>query len=372
MRFPLWLVLSLSLLLSGGCWAAKDIKELSIVSGVAVDPGERAPYRLTLQFADPTAMARERERPHPFYVKQGEGQSVLDAVRDISRSDPRQRLWSHLEMILINEELARQESLFQLLDVAHRYNEMRRDVVLALVSGSDAGRFLRLKLDPPLLEGSLLRRMNQESFESGESPMTTMLDFLHTKYGEVKDTLMVEMMETEGGIAYNGAAVLKNGRKVGRVDFPEIRGYLLLKNRLKSGIDVIRTERGKVTVWLVGEKIKPVVTSLRPLTFSIQGEIKGFIQEINTPESFEGIADFKRLEERVARKVTDEIRKSLRTSQRCRADYCQLGNLLAQSYPSYWKKVRSEWSDRVWPQAKFHIDVSARLNHSGIQTPKGR
>src|SRR5690606_5527193 len=184
-------------------------------------------------------------RPHPYYVKQAEGYSVLDAVRNISRRDSRRRLWSHMEMLLINEKLVRRENLFRLLDVAQRYHEMRRDIVVALVSGTDAARFLERKVEPPLLGGFVLRRINQESYESGEALLTTMFDLLLVKYGEVKDMLLVEARETEGDVSFNGAAVLKDGRKVGRVDFPEIRGYLLIKNLLKSGTDIIRTKRGR-------------------------------------------------------------------------------------------------------------------------------
>lgn len=372
MRYPWWMALFLILMLTSGCWSARDIKQLSIVSGAAIDPGKQAPYRLTIQFADPTAMVHQQERPHPYYVKQAEGYSVLDAVRNISRRDSRRRLWSHMEMLLINEKLVRRENLFRLLDVAQRYHEMRRDIVVALVSGTDAARFLERKVEPPLLGGFVLRRINQESYESGEALLTTMFDLLLVKYGEVKDMLLVEARETEGDVSFNGAAVLKDGRKVGRVDFPEIRGYLLIKNLLKSGTDIIRTKRGSVTVWLEGGKIKTKVTSLRPLTFTIKGMVKGHIQEINSSEDFSRISSLRRLERRVAREVTGEIRRSLRTSQRFRADYCQLGNLLAQYHPSYWKKVKEHWSDRIWPQAKFRIEIHVRLLHSGRENPKGR
>src|SRR5690606_5051558 len=155
-------------------------------------------------------------RPHPYYVKQAEGYSVLDAVRNISRRDSRRRLWSHMEMLLINEELARRESLFQLLDVAQRYHEMRRDIVVALVAGTDAGRFLERKVEPPLLGGFVLRRINQESYESGEALLTTMFDLLQVKYGGGKDMLLVDARAAGGGVCFNGAVVLKDGRKVGR------------------------------------------------------------------------------------------------------------------------------------------------------------
>ena len=373
MRCPLWMALFLSLLLTGGCWSAKDIKELSIVNGAAIDPGEKELYRLTIQFADPTALSREKERPRPFYVKQTEGNTILDAARNISRSDSRQRLWSHMEMLLINEKLARRESLFRFIDVAHRYHEMRRDIVIALVSGTDAARFLERKMEPSFLGGTVLRRINREAYEAGEAIFTTMLDLLHVKYGEVKDMLLMEVREVDGGdVTYDGAAVLKNGKKIGHVHLPEMRGYLWLKNLLKTETNIIRTRRGSVTVWLEDGKIKTEVTSLSPLTFAIRGKVKGRIQEINTSEDFNRVSALRGLERQVAREVIDEIRNSLRTSQRMGADYCQMGNLLAAYHPSYWKRVKHKWSDRIWPQANFHIDIDVRLTQSGREKAKGR
>lgn len=370
MRYPWWVALFLSLLLTGGCWAARDIKELSIVNGAAIDPGEREPYLFTIQFVDPMAMAREQERPNPYYVKQAEGRTVLDAARNISRRDSRRRIWSHLEIILINEKLAERESLFKFLDIFRRFHEVRRDVVIALVSGSDASHLLKRGMHPSYLGGSVLRRVNQESFESGEAILTTLLDLLHVNFSEVKDMLLVEMRDIEGEIAYGGAAALREGRKVGRVHLPEIRGYLWIKNMLKVGTDIIRTKRGRVTVWFEGGKIKTKVTSLNPLTFTIKGKAKGRIQEINTSENFNRTSALRELERRFAREVEKEIRQSLETSQQMGVDYCQMGNLLAAYHPDYWKKVKPHWRDRYWPRAKFNIDITVQVR-TGREYPGG-
>jgi Ger(x)C family germination protein len=372
MRWP-FLILALLLLCCGGCWASVDMNRLALVSGAALDRGEHASYRLTAQFVDPTGMVRNEERPNPYYTRWMEGSSILSCVTNLNRNNPRKPYWAHMKTLLIHEDLATEENVFDLLDFFHRDNEVRNDISIAMVSDRTAATYLEERLKPPLVESLILQEINEGAYEyTGKSPYTTLLDLLYIKYGPVHDMLLEKVQEKEGGIVYSGAVVLKKGKKVGEVQTPHIRGFHWLKNRMRRGEYTIPLENGKVSILVKGGETSMRITSLHPLTIAVEGTVDGYINEMLSPQDFSTVGSIQSLEKKCAALVADEIRASLKMSQELHADYCQVGNLVAQQYPDYWKKVKDSWSDHEWPQARFTVDISADIPHAVNQIPKGR
>ena len=105
-RSFVWKILPLTLLVllfCNGCWDKKEFNQLAIAQTIAVDY-DKGQYELTIQLVMPTASDTDVSSDS-MWIIQGNGESVAEAMEQISRSAPRELYLDHLDIVLLGEGL---------------------------------------------------------------------------------------------------------------------------------------------------------------------------------------------------------------------------------------------------------------------------
>ena len=137
-----WKLLPLVLfvmLFCNGCWDKKEFNQLAIAQTIAMDYEEEQ-YKLTVQLVMPAASDEEISGDSMWLIS-GEGDSVAEALEQISRSAPRELYLAHLDIVLLGEGLLRHD-ISQGLEYFIKEDVLRRRTNLLAVEGA-AGELLQ-------------------------------------------------------------------------------------------------------------------------------------------------------------------------------------------------------------------------------------
>ena len=94
-------LLILIAVINGGCWDKKEFNKISFATAMAVDRIDEA-YQLTIKVMMPKNAS---DGDYPVWVVSGNGKSIQDAMDDISKRSPRNIYWSHMDVIILGENV---------------------------------------------------------------------------------------------------------------------------------------------------------------------------------------------------------------------------------------------------------------------------
>ncbi|MCX7841474.1 MAG: Ger(x)C family spore germination protein, partial [Clostridia bacterium] len=140
-RIGLLLMVLLLCFFMTGCWNIREINSLAITICVGIDKTENG-YRVTHQILNPKAIASKSPKDEPavvLYVE--EGKDIFEIYRRTTTQSPRKIYNSHMRMVIISEDVAR-EGLKKILDFFTRDHEFRTDFYFAIAKGVSANRLL--------------------------------------------------------------------------------------------------------------------------------------------------------------------------------------------------------------------------------------
>ncbi|KOS27055.1 spore gernimation protein GerA [Bacillus anthracis] len=150
MRFYLVLLCTLLLLFLTGCWSSKEVEELSLTAGIALDKGKDStiekedeeggyPKRnlitATYQIVSSQAQSKGNGQQKRYINVSETGDSIHQIVREFSLKRESAMFSPHLKNIVISDSLVRTYSLEQLLEQYLRDNEVRLSCMILISKG---------------------------------------------------------------------------------------------------------------------------------------------------------------------------------------------------------------------------------------------
>lgn len=122
------LILFHILFLTTGCWNRRELNELAIATGMAIDITDDDQYLVTVQIVNPGEVASKQAKGTQASVTTFEAKagSISEAIRKMTTNAPRKIYLSHLRILVLSEELAK-HGIGKSLEFLSRDHEMRTD-----------------------------------------------------------------------------------------------------------------------------------------------------------------------------------------------------------------------------------------------------
>ncbi|QGQ96819.1 Ger(x)C family spore germination protein [Paenibacillus psychroresistens] len=374
---------SLILLLMTGCWNRAELDEYSFVQAVAIDKSEQENIKMTTHFYKPNggggdASGSKTKSMGSSLNIQTEGENIFDAIRDITLHLGRKSKWDHNRVILVSEEIIKQQNIAELLDLFIRDHEPRPTTYI-LVTKGEASDYLEL---PPYIENTLgqqFRSMDQVSYQSSAKVIkATILDLeiqMKSPTGiALLPTLYLEKKhKKEPAIA--GIVLLEKGKLIDSLPASEVRGLLMLTNKMKGAAFSIPCE-GKV-----GGKIKKDAFELSFINSKIKTSIKKDAVDVHIALALKGSAgelvcssliteqDEAAFEKRVSDLAKKEMQQVITHLQDKKIDALGIGNKIFAKNPKTWLKWQKDWNER-FAEIHFSMDVKVEILHTGSSIGK--
>jgi len=392
-----WLLLFLimtSTVFISGCWSQKELNELAIISAMAIDKNEEGKYVKTIQLVNPGNVAGGLQgggngQSPAVTVYTAMGDSVLEAHFHATSKVSRRLYHGHANLIVISEELAREEGITDILDAFERDPEIRMTSRVVIAHHTKAGDLLKSltaidKIPAEKVNGTIQTTERAR----GESMEVTLQDVITTLTSAGKETVIsgfsligdiqqgkkmenVQQSELDTTLESDGLAIFKEGKLVDWYQGEMSRGVVWILDKIQQ-TDVILDWKGQentLTYNVVRQKTKvsaDTTNDLPVITVNVRAE--GDIREVRSQIDLTDPYEILDIEKEFEKEIKKQLENTVTRTQQNKSDIFGFGEVIHRSDPEKWKKMKSDWNDTYFPNLKVNVKVEAFIRRSGNRT----
>lgn len=399
------MVLCFSLVFLVGCWDEKDLNEIGIVTGIAIDKDpQNYRYLITLQVVLPGNMQKNKGgNQKPYKEISSEGKTFFDAQRRLSKKYERIPFYSHNGLIIVDQAVAK-EGLSNTLEFFTRDIEARDNVLLAVAKDTTARDILDYDNKTEPIPSLSLSKFDNVAFRNSGSVYKTVLDFNQSGYSYGIDPLLGVFSFTpqvnssqssssqtdtssskttssnsdsqQKDINYTGSAVFVQDKFQGFLSEDETTAYNFAAGKIKSAvvnINGLQNKNALITTQVLSEqcKVEPHFNGSK-ISFDMHIRDVSNIDEVHDDTDVTDINVLSKLEKEHDEKVKESVEALISKMQlKYKSDIFGLGQSFYKKYPSQWKKIKSKWLN-IYPTVQCNVTVESTLVRSGMTNNKDK
>ncbi|MCT1902755.1 Ger(x)C family spore germination protein [Oceanobacillus sojae] len=388
---PFFMAIYLPLL--SGCWSSHELKDLAIVSAYALDKNEDGTYVGTFQLINPMnvpgALQGGASGQNPSIATYtATGGNPLEVSDNASTKVSRDLYFAHTSLLVISEELAREEGLATILDAMERGLEFRTTTKIVISRDMKAGDFVQVltAIDQVPAEKAIKSLEFTEKLY-GENVATDLQKFIKaavlkgkeplvsgfTVEGDIEKAKTMEQLQSSEGeatIEVNGIGVFKEGKLMNWIEGDKNEGTLWVLDQIqqapvnidwddKKAAISYKVVRQKTNVEAQTKDEKPVI--------SVHIRAEGDLRVIEVPVNVTDPHVIFRIEQALQQKIKDEAEAAIHEAQKTKTDIFGFGEKLHQSDPDSWKKLEPKWQDVYFPALDVDVTVEAFIRRTGMR-----
>ena len=353
-KFVLIVTTLFILLISSGCYNYKEINNMAIVSSIGIDKdNKKDKYIVSAQIMNSKESENSEDSQITVYTK--EGDTVHEALRNITLKSPRKLYGNHLSKIVLSEEVAK-EGIDNILDTFNRVTEVRNEFIITIVKEDKASDVLKVLTTTESIPAEYVKLSLKIADETSGLTYATKLDefiSLYLKKGidPVVPVLKIDKKEKKGTtinnitttnpiskIVIEDLAVTNKGKLETYLKNEEIIGYNFLRNQIQKMIIPVKCddENNYASISILKNKTKSSAEKKDNkyiINFNINSE--AIITEYNCKKDLTDEKVIKELEKDTEKKIKRYIKKSLNKQKETKGKFLGLERIIYLDYPKY-------------------------------------
>jgi spore germination protein KC len=375
-------------LILSGCWDHREISEITVVVGMAVDKGDDDKYTLTVEginakeLSDKTASGLS---PSVVYTLTGDTLAELSRKMNIGIS--KNLIYSHTKVLVISEEVLR-DGMIDFLDFLERNREIRDDFNIVTARNVKASDILKITYVTQKSSSLKLHTQLNTFFESwGGDPNIRLNDIIQaytspgkrgvmaalTIKGDIKKGTSVDNMKKaapDAMVVVDSMAVLKNDTLVDFLPLEDTRNYLWITNKLDKTVISVDCSKDKylgVRVFNTITKTKGRLIKGRAM-INLKVRAEGYIDSSQCQDDLTQINTFRKFGKLTEKEIKKNLEETIKKLQKdYEADIFGFGELVHRQDYKNFKRIEKQWDD-YFKDAIVNIDVNVNLRRTGIRT----
>ena len=353
-KFVLIIITLFILLISSGCYNYKEINDMAIVSSIGIDKDNKNDkYIVSAQIMNSKESEDSEDSQITVYTK--EGDTVHEALRNITLKSPRKLYGNHLSKIVLSEEVAK-EGIDNILDIFNRITEVRNEFIITIVKEDKASDVLKVLTTTESIPAEYVKLSLKIADETSGLTYATKLDefiSLYLKKGidPVVPVLKIDKKEKKGTtinnitttnpiskIVIEDLAVTNKGKLETYLKNEEVIGYNFLRNQIQKMIIPVKCddENNYASISILKNKTKSSAEKKDNkyiINFNINSE--AIITEYNCRKDLTDEKVIKELEKDTEKKIKRYIKKSLNKQKETKGKFLGLERIIYLDYPKY-------------------------------------
>lgn len=353
-KFVLIIITLFILLISSGCYNYKEINDMAIVSSIGIDKDNKNDkYIVSAQIMNSKESEDSEDSQITVYTK--EGDTVHEALRNITLKSPRKLYGNHLSKIVLSEEVAK-EGIDNILDIFNRITEVRNEFIITIVKEDKASDVLKVLTTTESIPAEYVKLSLKIADKTSGLTYATKLDefiSLYLKKGidPVVPVLKIDKKEKKGTtinnitttnpiskIVIEDLAVTNKGKLETYLKNEEIIGYNFLRNQIQKMIIPVKCddENNYASILILKNKTKSNAEKKDNkyiINFNINSE--AIITEYNCKKDLTDEKVIKKLEKDTEKKIKRYIKKSLNKQKETKGKFLGLERIIYLDYPKY-------------------------------------
>ena len=353
-KFVLIIITLFILLISSGCYNYKEINDMAIVSSIGIDKDNKNnKYIVSTQIMNSKESEDSEDSQITVYTK--EGDTVHEALRNITLKSPRKLYGNHLSKIVLSEEVAK-EGIDNILDIFNRITEVRNEFIITIVKEDKASDVLKVLTTTESIPAEYVKLSLKIADKTSGLTYATKLDefiSLYLKKGidPVVPVLKIDKKEKKGTtinnitttnpiskIVIEDLAVTNKGKLETYLKNEEVIGYNFLRNQIQKMIIPVKCddENNYASILILKNKTKSNAAKKDNkyiINFNINSE--AIITEYNCKKDLTDEKVIKKLEKDTEKKIKRYIKKSLNKQKETKGKFLGLERIIYLDYPKY-------------------------------------
>lgn len=364
------LMLCVLLLLLSGCWSRREMNDLGVVVTIGIDRVKADQLEVILTVAQPGAAGSGKSsggggQVKPKTVIRRTGRTLIEAIRRTELSIPRRLSFSHNQVVILGEALAR-ENLDPILDFLLRKGELRLSSQIYLLRGASVIELLQME---PLME-NLMATALQELVTNRAGLEVELRQFFAARSTPYQAPMMpiLRLRPHEGAepqappleAELAGAAVTENGHVVGTLDSETVRGLIWLAGGARHGVVTAECpdQPGRWLSARVARSGHKLRTYWRGDQIAFKLELSGQLAIVDMQCDFvlDDPKTIGKVQAAFQKRLIERTRQAIDATKAIPADPLFFGERVRAYHPAYWRKVGNRWS-KVWADTPVQISA---------------
>lgn len=368
--------------LSTGCWNRREVNTLAVATGLAIDK-DQDKYVVTVQIIIPREIASKRAGVNsPVITLTEKGETIFEALRKMTKVSSRKIYMAHLQTVVLSEEIA-EEGLSKILDFLARDHEFRTDYYFIIARDAKAAEILKIVTHMENLP-SLSIHESLKTSEKAWAPTkaTRIIELINSLLLEGKSAVIsgvkvigpsftsteqLKEVEMPSEILIDNLGIFKDDKLVGWLNEDESKGYNYIIGNVKSTIGIIPIDNSrKVSLEIkhAASKIKAKFDNGKPY-IDLKIEIKCSIGEVYGPIDVYKQENLNIIQNRASLKLENMCNDTVgKVKSDYQTDIFGFGEAVHRANPSYWKKVKKNWSEE-FKNLPINTKIDLQIEGSG-------
>lgn len=381
MKIKIFLIMLLCFLTSG-CWNYNELNDLAIVTGIGIDKHEVG-YKISLMISNSkSTQSSSRDGESQTTVFTGIGKTFTEALSNIDVKTPRTLYLGHLEVAVVDEEIAKDDINF-VLENLMRNPETAKKYYLVIARDNKAEEILT-SLSP--LESfpsqNISLNIQNSSQTEGISSEVVLSEFIITllKPGinnvvssisiqgdedKIENQESLKDTEPKAMIKARSNGLFKDFKLVAWSTEKESQGINIINNKATSLYVTNEFEDDENVVVLIDRTKCKMEVDIDELSVTLNVSVSGAIAETNTAFDLENPKTIEKINKKTEETVKKMLYDSIDLAQKYKTDIFGIGNMIYRDDYKKWYKLEKNWDDDYFPNLKFKVKVNANIESKG-------
>jgi len=355
-----------------GCYDSKELNNIAILTATEINRVDDN-YIINAEVVNPQNPDKQTTKASPFIIYTGTGKTIQEAYRQIKLSSSRYLYPEHLQVLIINENLAK-EGISEVLDFYLRDPSIRTEFNILIGKNNDI-----LSTTTPIEEissSSINETIKTNNRFQGVSNLTTLNELAIMSLNpnteiilpSIKLKNITKKSDTEENInntkidtmyELSGLAIFTDNKLLGYLDNNQSISYNIIKNQIKSSILTYECEENKyLSAEIINSKSKIQVKNNQ---ININVTTNATINESNCHLELNKNKSIKLLENNLSIYLKNNLENDINYIRNTyNSDvFGFLDEIYKHNYKEY-LKVKDNWYQEIYKN--YPINITAKVN----------
>ncbi len=364
-----------------GCYNYRELNEIGITTAISIDYDEN--FKVIAQVINPVKQQDASTSGEPSFVNfSSEGDSLQEAFRSVILESPRQLYGSHLQIIILSEEIVNNH-LFEVLDFFTREPEIRSEVnVIIAQDPKDLEGITIQTLLNDLSSSTILDALESQSKKEGATLEITLNDLTNMYLNPYLEITMPSMT-VEGNLGQGQkeenitetvadaktkigtTAIFKENNLLGFLSIQESKMVNLIKNNFSDSILQFEYNDGYIVFEpnRVKSKVEADVKNNKVIV-TIKGYAK--INEVGTIVNLEDTKEIEKIKDFLNESIENSVKDTFNSIRdKYNTDIFGFQDLYYKTDPNYFKENYKNWYEDAFPNLEIDVNSNLKLYEKG-------
>jgi len=353
-----------------GCWNYQELNEYAIVTGMAVDYKDDK-YEVSFLIANGNKSEQEQTKTS---LISGEGETIYNAIKDISLASPKELYVSHLSVVIISEEIAK-NVISNLLDYLLREPQAHQNFYLLISKDTEASNILSIlsplsdypsqniasnisntaKLQGKISDASFNLFMEKYLSTGFEPVMNSITIIGNVKEGQSSDSK--DKTKQDAYTKLDSLAIFQKDKFVTWATQEESIGIDLILGEINNFYLNVPCENSFAVTLSNDYKVKYTIEKNK---IKVSAEAEGTLREVDCKIDLEKEEDIKQLEKSAEDIMRKYMVDAIQLAKNNKTDVFGFGAKYYKKYPYDYHRIQN-WNDYF---VTLPIEVEAKFQYT--------